>query len=222
MRRKMTHSDTSGIAISVTCLVLAACYIAVALLVRGCNRTAFEQQDGGAGITNLAAPSPVIDIGVRGDVSRTRLAMETRPRASSANPLGRRYNELVSKPVSNPALAPLEVSKRQGRVVGSANGSAPSPVTFTANVSAFCPKKCCCGVYSDGITASGHVIMPGDKFVAAPPKYPFGTMIDVPGYGRVPVLDRGGAIKGNKLDVYFDTHEAALQWGRQYLDVTVN
>ena len=94
-------------------------------------------------------------------------------------------------------------------------------VTFTANVSAYCPKKCCCEIYSDGITASGHIIQPGDKFVAAPPHIPFGTMIDIPGYGRVPVLDRGGAIRGNKLDVFFDDHEAALQWGRQHLTVTM-
>ena len=68
---------------------------------------------------------------------------------------------------------------------------------------------------------SGHVIQPGDKFVAAPASIPFGTMIAIPGYGRVPVLDRGGAIIGNKLDVYMENHDLALAWGRQVLTVTI-
>ena len=37
----------------------------------------------------------------------------------------------------------------------------------------------------------------------------------------VPVIDRGGAIKGHKLDVFFDSHEAALEWGRQWVAVAV-
>lgn len=89
------------------------------------------------------------------------------------------------------------------------------------NVSAYCPCSKCCGQYADGVTASGHVIEKGDRFVAAPKNYPFGTVMIIPGYGKVKVLDRGGAIKGNRLDVYFDTHEQALEWGRQYLDVVV-
>ena len=37
----------------------------------------------------------------------------------------------------------------------------------------------------------------------------------------VKVYDRGGAIKGNKLDVFFHTHQAALEWGVRYIDVKV-
>lgn len=95
------------------------------------------------------------------------------------------------------------------------------PQEFVFNVSAYCPCPKCCGQYADGITASGHKIQPGDKFVAADKRFPFGTMLDIPGYGIVPVLDRGGAIKGNKLDVFFPTHQEALNWGRQYLKVKV-
>lgn len=86
-------------------------------------------------------------------------------------------------------------------------------------VTAYCPCEECCGRFSDGITASGHIIQAGDKFVAAPCKYPFGTIIDIPGYGKVPVLDRGGAIKGDRLDVFFPDHETALEWGIKYLPI---
>ncbi len=37
----------------------------------------------------------------------------------------------------------------------------------------------------------------------------------------VPVLDRGGVIKGHRLDVLFPTHEAAMQWGVRRLEVTI-
>lgn len=85
-------------------------------------------------------------------------------------------------------------------------------------ITAYCPCKKCCGRWSDGVTASGHKIQSGDRFVAADKSIPFGMMITIPGYGTVPVLDRGGAIKGNRIDVYFDTHQEALEWGVQYFE----
>jgi len=35
------------------------------------------------------------------------------------------------------------------------------------------------------------------------------------------VIDRGGAIKGDKLDVFFPTHQEALKWGRQTVEVKI-
>ena len=91
-------------------------------------------------------------------------------------------------------------------------------------VTGYCPCSKCCGVFSDGITANNHHIQPGDTFVAADRSYQFGTEMAIPGYNDdqpVRVMDRGGAIKGNRLDLFFHTHQAALQWGVQYLDVLV-
>jgi 3D (Asp-Asp-Asp) domain-containing protein len=86
-------------------------------------------------------------------------------------------------------------------------------------VTAYCSCPICCGKYSDGTTASGHKIQIGDKFCAVDSCIPFGKKLDIPNYGFVPVLDRGSAIKGNRIDVYFDTHEEALEWGRQELEI---
>lgn len=99
-------------------------------------------------------------------------------------------------------------------------------VEFTKEmeVTAYCPCDKCCGKYSDGVTASGASITEhGGKFVAAPKAFPFWTMIEIPGYSdrAVPVLDRGGAIKGNRLDVFFPTHEEALEWGRRTVVVKI-
>jgi hypothetical protein len=52
--------------------------------------------------------------------------------------------------------------------------------------------------------------------------YPFGTRVDVPGYGRGVVEDRGSAIKGpRRLDVYFSSHKRARRWGRRSVDVRI-
>ena len=96
--------------------------------------------------------------------------------------------------------------------------------TVEMNVSAYCPCSKCCGKYADGVTANGHKIKDGDCFVAAPKNYSFGTEMIIPGYNDgkvVKVLDRGGAIKGNKLDLFFPTHKEALVWGRQHITVKV-
>jgi 3D (Asp-Asp-Asp) domain-containing protein len=96
----------------------------------------------------------------------------------------------------------------------------------TMEVTAYCPCKKCCGPRAAGITASGKTVDYDDgKFVAADTKVlPFGTRVSIPGYhggSPVEVIDRGGAIKGNKLDVFFESHEAALRWGRRKLAVTI-
>jgi len=96
--------------------------------------------------------------------------------------------------------------------------------TVHMRATAYCPCEKCCGKYADGVTASGHKIRPGDAFVAADRKYAFGTKMIIPGYNNaqpVEVLDRGGAISGNRLDVFFNTHQEALEWGVKYLDVKV-
>lgn len=62
---------------------------------------------------------------------------------------------------------------------------------------------------------------PKDGTLAADTRYhPFGTRFYIPGYGYGVVEDRGSAIKGPKrLDLFFDSHDAALIWGRKKLKV---
>jgi len=57
--------------------------------------------------------------------------------------------------------------------------------------------------------------------VAADKSLPFGTIVYVPGYGYGRVEDRGGAIKGDKLDLWFPSHSLAKQWGRKKVTVKI-
>ncbi|MEM9066657.1 MAG: 3D domain-containing protein [Planctomycetota bacterium] len=107
------------------------------------------------------------------------------------------------------------------------NGKMVRPAkTIMMKVTAYSPDHRSCGIHADGQTATLHSVFTNDmKLVAADTRVlPFGSMITVPGYDSdriVPVLDRGGAIKGNRLDLLFPTHKAALQWGVKTIPITV-
>lgn len=71
-----------------------------------------------------------------------------------------------------------------------------------------------------GITASGMKARRG--VVAVDTRViPFGTKLYVEGYGVSIAGDTGGAIKGNKIDVYYDDLYDAIQFGRRDLDVYI-
>ncbi|RST77657.1 hypothetical protein D4T97_004080 [Siminovitchia acidinfaciens] len=77
---------------------------------------------------------------------------------------------------------------------------------------------------SYGITYSG-VKVKRDLYstVAADPKvFPIGTILFIPGYGYGVVADTGSAIKGNKIDLYYETvDEVYSNWGKRTLDIHI-
>ena len=91
-------------------------------------------------------------------------------------------------------------------------------------ITAYCPCGICCGKYADGITAYGYKIKQGDKFVAANPSIPFGTKLIIPNYNDgqpVEVKDKTGMRIIDRLDVYFDTHQEALNWGVEKIEIWI-
>jgi 3D (Asp-Asp-Asp) domain-containing protein len=50
---------------------------------------------------------------------------------------------------------------------------------------------------------------------------PMGTRLYVEGYGDAIAADQGGAIKGNRIDLFFDSHQEAMNWGMKTIKVTV-
>jgi 3D (Asp-Asp-Asp) domain-containing protein len=71
-----------------------------------------------------------------------------------------------------------------------------------------------------GITSSGRKARKG-AIAADLTKYPYGTKMYIPGYGWGEVQDKGSAIKGNHIDIFFADHDEAIKWGRKKLKVTV-
>ena len=85
-------------------------------------------------------------------------------------------------------------------------------------VTAYCACKQCCGK-TNGITASGARAT-ANHTIAAPRTFAFGTKVIINGITYT-VEDRGGAIQGNRIDIYMNSHAEALQWGVRYVEVEV-
>lgn len=72
-----------------------------------------------------------------------------------------------------------------------------------------------------GITASGEPAVEGVTIAADWNVFPAYTRIEIEGMGRYIVHDKGGAIKQNRIDIYFDKHEDALVFGRRTIRIRV-
>lgn len=100
-----------------------------------------------------------------------------------------------------------------------------TPKVATFNTSAYCPCMSCCGK-TNGITSSGAVASQWYT-LAAGSAYPIGTVIYIPYFKDKPnggwfvVQDRGGAISSDRLDIFYNSHSSALQFGRRYLECYV-
>ena len=72
----------------------------------------------------------------------------------------------------------------------------------------------------DGITKSGTMVRPG--VVAVDPEViSLGTEIIIEGMGTYIAEDTGGAIKGNRLDIFFESREEAFEFGVQSVNVFI-
>ena len=96
------------------------------------------------------------------------------------------------------------------------SGSTTGGTTY--KITAYCPCSKCCGK-ATGRTASGTKATAG-RTVAASSKFAFGTKLNIGGHIYT-VEDRGGAVNGNKIDIFVNSHAEALQWGVRYMNVSV-
>lgn len=81
----------------------------------------------------------------------------------------------------------------------------------------YCPCAKCCGK-SNGITASGTVAAANHTIAADTSILPFGTQVVINGQVYT-VEDRGSAIRGGRIDIFFTSHQEALNYGKRYVSV---
>lgn len=91
-------------------------------------------------------------------------------------------------------------------------------IEFT--VTAYCKCEECCGIWSDCPTYSGAEPVQGETVAADLSVLPIGSVVDIDGVGERTVQDTG-YIYGNHLDLYFESHQDALEFGRQKLMVEI-
>lgn len=90
----------------------------------------------------------------------------------------------------------------------------------TFKLTAYCACSKCCGKWAGGNTASGTTPTQGRTVAVDTSVIPFGTKLIINGNTYV-AEDTGSAIKGNKIDVFFNNHQEALNFGVQYAEVFV-
>lgn len=79
-------------------------------------------------------------------------------------------------------------------------------------ITAYCGCEKCCGK-TDRITATGTHAVEGVTIAVDPAVIPYGSLVDIEGIGTFVAEDCGGAIKGNRIDIYFENHADALTFG---------
>ncbi|MBH0167506.1 DUF348 domain-containing protein [Fictibacillus sp. 7GRE50] len=108
------------------------------------------------------------------------------------------------------------VSRSQSASASSSSGGREITVTSTAYTAN------CAGC--SGITATGFNLKsnPNAKVIAVDPSViPLGSKVYVEGYGYAIASDTGGAIKGNKIDVFFSSQSRAESWGRKSVKIRI-
>ncbi|MCI8760894.1 MAG: hypothetical protein HFJ34_07295 [Clostridia bacterium] len=128
-------------------------------------------------------------------------------------------SEVVVKEPVNKIVQVQKIGTSRGSTLPrTANHTTTSTGGTTYKITAYCPCAKCCGK-TNGRTAAGTKATAG-RTVAASSQFAFGTQLNIGGHVYT-VEDRGGAIKGNKIDIFVNSHAEALQWGVRYMTVNV-
>lgn len=92
--------------------------------------------------------------------------------------------------------------------------------SLTMHATAYDPSPRCCGKGATGRTSIG--MKAGYGIVAVDPRcIPLRTRLFIEGYGFAVAGDTGGAIKGKRIDLGFNSYSAAVRFGRKHVKVHV-
>lgn len=112
-----------------------------------------------------------------------------------------------------------DTASRGGRIGVPVYAESHGKSLGTFVITAYCTCKICCGIYSGmNRTSSGTVPTSNHTIAVDTDVIPFGTRVVFNGQVYV-AEDRGGAIKGNRIDLFFMTHKEAIRWGKRTMEV---
>lgn len=138
---------------------------------------------------------------IEGTPGQSVAVADTKKESSSAEPVVKKEEESTS------AVTPVTTSKASSKEL---------VVTATA-YTATC--EGCSGITSTGINLLEN---PDTKVISVDPSViPLGSKVYVEGYGEAIAGDTGGAIKGNKIDVFIPSKQDAINFGVKQVKVTI-
>lgn len=139
--------------------------------------------------------------------------------------------ESMIKPSSEPTINPVIETSETSTPTDSVQKDPELVSLGEYKLTAYCGCPKCCGKWGENrpldetgkpivYTANQSIAKEGVTIAADINVLPYGTAIIIDGH-RYIVQDRGGSIAGNKIDIYFESHQAALEFGVQYKEVFI-
>jgi 3D (Asp-Asp-Asp) domain-containing protein len=147
-----------------------------------------------------------------------------------SGPIWQEPEPIEAKEVSLAQPMPVEEKKINYKYVPRLDDDLSTYTAVEVVATGYSPGKESTGKTPDhpayGITYSGVKVVRDSvsiSTIAADTKvFPLGTVLFIPGYGYGVVADTGSAIKGKKIDLYFDTKDQVFQeWGKKTIKVFV-
>ncbi|MCS0789394.1 LysM peptidoglycan-binding domain-containing protein [Cytobacillus firmus] len=162
--------------------------------------------------------------------SEQSAAKETQPAEKAAQPAPEAKPQAKSNPEPEPAKPASEAKPAPEPAKPAAEAEAETPAETANNETAQNVLNMEATAYTadcegcSGITATGINLKenPDQKVISVDPNViPLGTKVHVEGYGNAVAGDTGGAIKGNKIDIFMPSQEDAINFGRKTVKVTI-
>ena len=172
-----------------------------------------------SGVTgDLIHPGDVLNVSIEAPGSSTNLQ---RSKQLVAAAIEKKRIAAEAKPSSIPPATTQHVAKTENKTQAASVQVAAQTgreLTMTATAyTAYCAG--CSGTTRTGINLRAN---PNQKVIAVDPSViPLGSRVWVEGYGEAIAGDTGGAIKGNKIDVFLPGQDTAIAWGVKTVKVKV-
>ncbi|QUG39893.1 DUF348 domain-containing protein [Psychrobacillus sp. INOP01] len=165
----------------------------------------------------LKGKEKVVQTGVNGTVSRTYEVVKENGKEVSRNMVSEKTIKEPTKKVVAVGTKVVTASVSRGANSSAApSGGKEFYATATA-YTAYC--NGCSGITATGVNLKSN---PNLKVIAVDPSViPLGSKVWVEGYGYAVAGDTGGAIKGNKIDLFMPSKSQAYDFGRKKVLVKV-
>ncbi|MED4202748.1 3D domain-containing protein [Neobacillus mesonae] len=125
--------------------------------------------------------------------------------------------EPIKPEVTKPAKKKQKVDKPKVKAASTSNTGKKQITVKATAYTAFC--EGCSGTTATGIDLRAN---PNKKVIAVDPSViPLGSKVYVEGFGEAIAGDTGGAIKGNRIDVFIPSEAKANEFGVKHLKVTI-
>jgi len=190
--------------------------------------------------------SRVVEIGTYVPEPEPETEPETTPTTAPTEPTPAPTQASTQPPATEPTPAPTPAPTQPSATAPTPAPTQPTPAptqpttappanntsntsieTFTASVTAYLATcQGCSGITANGTDVRSTITFNDSTFgnvriVAACRRFPFGTVIYISGIGNAVVLDRGGAVTGNVLDLLMGANDDPWRFGRQALQAQV-